>query len=135
MKTYWMIWAAFVIAVFHYPVIALFVFPTPAEGGGEILFTYIFGFVGLVCGMGSLFVWSRMIVEPFREGKLKVDLESNPPKLNPLFIIAWALAEAPAVYGIVAAVLEPVQYATIGFSAFSLLILLLESPAILNEKA
>ncbi|MBZ0255325.1 hypothetical protein K8I31_04645, partial [bacterium] len=97
MKTYWIIWAAFVIAVLQYPAIALFVFPPKPDGA--ILLTYIFGLLGLLCGIASLFVHLRLIKEPFREGKLKVDLESQPQMMNPLFIIAWALAEAPAVFG------------------------------------
>lgn len=135
MKQYWMIWAVFVIATLHYPAIALFAFPSGANADAGLMFTYVLALMGLVSGMASLFVWSRLVKEPFREGKLKIDLDSDQPKLHPMVVIAWALAEAPAVFGICAAVIEPAAYASIGFAAWSLIIFLLETPAFLNERA
>ncbi len=134
MKLYWIIWAAFVIAVFHYPVIAVFAFPTSAEGASPLFLTYIFALLGLLCGIASVFVWLKLVRAPHSEGKLKINLNQTPQKLHANFVIAWALAESPAVLGFAANVVETTPYTPAIFAGVSLLIFLFETPAFLNEE-
>lgn len=128
-KNLWFIWIAFVFAVFLYVVIGFFLQGTVLLEPTQVkTLEWVFFALSLVCAAGALLLRWKGIHEPIQMKTLDLNTTAGQTKYLTLSILAWALSESIAIFGLVMTILSGNFYTGLPYSLASLILLALQTP-------
>lgn len=125
--TRWILWAALLASVLLYAAIPLLVAPPPSDPPLPALPGLFAGF-GLAAAGAALLLHHLALRRPIAHGALDPVGPAHAPRVLVVLVIAWVLAEVPAILGLVLALLGGGPQAGWGLALLSALTLLALAP-------
>lgn len=125
--TRWILWSALLAAVVTYAAIPLLVSPPAAELALPAL-PGLFTAFGFAAAAGAVAVHRLALRGPIARGALDPARPEDAPRILVACIVAWALAEVPALLGLALALLGGGPQAGWGLALLSVLTLLALAP-------
>jgi hypothetical protein len=127
--TRWILWAALLAAVAIHAALPLLLplEPTPAHLGP---LRVLFPGLALAAAAGGVALHRVGLVRPIARGALDPASPDAAPRVTAVFVVAWALAEVPAILGLVLAVLTGQPTAGWGLALLSVASLVLLAPRV-----
>ncbi|HOJ59048.1 MAG TPA: hypothetical protein PK878_02065 [bacterium] len=128
-KNLWLIWIAFIVAVFMYLVVGfslqgmVLLQPDLIQILGMVFFA-----LSLICAAGALLLRWKGIHEPIQMKTLDPQTIEGSQKYLMFSILAWALTETIAIFGLVMMIISGNFYTGLPYSAASLILLALQMP-------